>query len=167
MHCLHERCYTNKDISIIICTCIYVSLMIMLSDISPLYFTLSLEVTLQKRSEGMNWPELVIGDKRGEYIIIDEQAAHERLSYLTSEDLVWSLSTFILQIVNYHRLWCTGERAFSSSTNNVDFHVYMVKPCLNIIAHMLFQCHKKTLELESGVFLLLPFCIFNFIRDCS
>uniref|UniRef100_A0A3Q3XA47 NudC domain-containing protein 1 n=1 Tax=Mola mola TaxID=94237 RepID=A0A3Q3XA47_MOLML len=49
----------------------------------------SLEVTLQKRSEGPMWPELVMGDKRGEYMISDEQAAliHERLSYLTSEDL--------------------------------------------------------------------------------
>ena len=51
---------------------------------------LSLEVTLQKRSEGPMWPELVMGDRRGEYVMSDEQAAliHERLTHLTSEDLV-------------------------------------------------------------------------------
>lgn len=51
---------------------------------------LSLEVTLQKRGEGPMWPELVMGDKRGEYVMSDEQAAliHERLTHLTSEDLV-------------------------------------------------------------------------------
>lgn len=57
----------------------------------------SLEVTLQKRSEGPMWPELVMGDRRGEYVISDEQAAliHERLTYLTSEDLVGSLFMLI------------------------------------------------------------------------
>lgn len=51
---------------------------------------LSLEVTLQKRSEGPMWQELVLGDRRGEYVMSDEQAAliHERLTHLTSEDLV-------------------------------------------------------------------------------
>ncbi|KAI3358133.1 hypothetical protein L3Q82_003132 [Scortum barcoo] len=50
----------------------------------------SLEVSLQKRSEGPMWPELVMGDRRGECVMSDEQAAliHERLTYLTSEDLV-------------------------------------------------------------------------------
>lgn len=49
----------------------------------------SLEVTLQKRGEGPMWPELVMGDRRGEYVMSDEQAAliHERLTHLTSEDL--------------------------------------------------------------------------------
>ncbi|XP_037650964.1 nudC domain-containing protein 1 [Sebastes umbrosus] len=49
----------------------------------------SLEVTLQKRSEGPMWSELVVGDKRGEYMTSDEQAAliHERLTFLTTEDL--------------------------------------------------------------------------------
>ncbi|XP_051811477.1 nudC domain-containing protein 1 isoform X2 [Acanthochromis polyacanthus] len=49
----------------------------------------SLEVTLQKRSEGPLWSELVMGDRRGEYVMSDEQAAliHERLTHLTSEDL--------------------------------------------------------------------------------
>ncbi|XP_054873673.1 nudC domain-containing protein 1 [Amphiprion ocellaris] len=48
----------------------------------------SLEVTLQKRSEGPLWSELVMGDRRGQYVS-DEQAAliHERLTHLTSEDL--------------------------------------------------------------------------------
>lgn len=51
---------------------------------------LSLEVSLQKRSEGPMWQELVLGDRRGEYVMNDEQAAliHERLTHLTSEDLV-------------------------------------------------------------------------------
>ena len=55
-------------------------------------YVLSLEVTLQKRSEGPMWSELVMGDKRGEYVVSDEQAAliHERLTHLTSEDLVGS-----------------------------------------------------------------------------
>lgn len=84
-----------------------------LSDINEFFFypPFSLEVTLQKRSEGTMWPELVMGDKRGEYIISNEQAAliHERLSYLTSEDLVRLLSTFILQMLDdyHHSLWCT------------------------------------------------------------
>ncbi|CAN9503664.1 unnamed protein product [Ophioblennius macclurei] len=49
----------------------------------------SLEVTLQKRAEGPLWPELVMGDRRGEYVMGEEQAAliHERLTHLTSEDL--------------------------------------------------------------------------------
>ncbi|XP_062291954.1 nudC domain-containing protein 1 [Scomber scombrus] len=49
----------------------------------------SLEVTLQKRSEGPMWSELVMGDSRGEYVMSDEQAAliHERLTHLTSEDM--------------------------------------------------------------------------------
>ncbi|KAL3043443.1 nudC domain-containing protein 1 [Trematomus bernacchii] len=49
----------------------------------------SLELTLQKREEGPMWSELVMGDKRGEYVMSDEQAAliHERLTFLTSEDM--------------------------------------------------------------------------------
>uniref|UniRef100_A0A8C5FCR9 NudC domain-containing protein 1 n=1 Tax=Gadus morhua TaxID=8049 RepID=A0A8C5FCR9_GADMO len=50
----------------------------------------SLEVTLQKLEEGSTWPELVPGDGRGEYMVSEEQAAliHERLTYLTVDDLV-------------------------------------------------------------------------------
>lgn len=50
----------------------------------------SLEVTLQKLSEGPMWAELVMGNRRGEYVVSDEQAAliHQRLTHLTSEDLV-------------------------------------------------------------------------------
>lgn len=50
----------------------------------------SLEVNLQKRSEGPLWSELVLGDKRGQYVMDEEQAAqlHQRLSYLTAEELV-------------------------------------------------------------------------------
>lgn len=66
-------------------------------------------MTLQKCIGGMIWPELVMGDQRGEYIISDEQAAliHEKLSDLTSEDLVQVFYTFNMQISNYyyHRLW--------------------------------------------------------------
>lgn len=49
----------------------------------------SLEVCLQKRSEGPLWSELVLGDRRGEYLMSDEQKSQlqQRLSYLTSEDL--------------------------------------------------------------------------------
>ncbi|XP_059412025.1 nudC domain-containing protein 1 [Carassius carassius] len=49
----------------------------------------SLEVSLQKRSEGALWSEVVLGDRRGEYLMSDEQKSQlqQRLSYLTSEDL--------------------------------------------------------------------------------
>ncbi|XP_058610296.1 nudC domain-containing protein 1 isoform X2 [Onychostoma macrolepis] len=49
----------------------------------------SLEVCLQKRSEGPLWSEVVLGDRRGEYLMSDEQKSQlqQRLSYLTSEDL--------------------------------------------------------------------------------
>ncbi|XP_045549566.1 nudC domain-containing protein 1 isoform X1 [Salmo salar] len=50
----------------------------------------SLEVTLQKRSEGPMWPELLTGgDRRGEFLMSEEQTAllHERLTYLTTEDM--------------------------------------------------------------------------------
>ncbi|XP_016419130.1 nudC domain-containing protein 1 isoform X1 [Sinocyclocheilus rhinocerous] len=49
----------------------------------------SLEVSLQKRSEGPLWSEVILGDRRGEYLMSDEQKSQlqQRLSYLTSEDL--------------------------------------------------------------------------------
>ncbi|XP_053349467.1 nudC domain-containing protein 1 [Clarias gariepinus] len=49
----------------------------------------SLEVNLQKRSEGPLWSEVVLGDKRGQYIVDEEQAAqiHQRLAYLTAEEM--------------------------------------------------------------------------------
>ncbi|KAG7233120.1 hypothetical protein INR49_007473 [Caranx melampygus] len=49
----------------------------------------SLEVSLQKRSEGAVWSELVLGDRRGEHVMSEEQAAliHQRLNHLTSDDL--------------------------------------------------------------------------------
>ncbi len=50
----------------------------------------SLEVILQKRSEGPLWSEVVLGNRRGEQLMSDEQISQlqQRLSYLTSEDLV-------------------------------------------------------------------------------
>ncbi|KAK0154416.1 NudC domain-containing protein 1 [Merluccius polli] len=49
----------------------------------------SLQVTLQKREEGSTWAELVPGDRRGEYVVSEEQAAliHQRLTHLTVDDL--------------------------------------------------------------------------------
>ncbi|XP_051948525.1 nudC domain-containing protein 1 [Xyrauchen texanus] len=49
----------------------------------------SLEVSLQKRSEGPLWTELVLGNRRGEYLMSEEQKSQlqQRLSYLTAEDL--------------------------------------------------------------------------------
>ncbi|KAM8884500.1 nudC domain-containing protein 1 isoform 1-T1 [Synchiropus picturatus] len=50
----------------------------------------SLEVTLQKQVvDGSMWPELVMGNSRGKYMLSDEQVAkiHERLTHLTSEDM--------------------------------------------------------------------------------
>ncbi|XP_041933032.1 nudC domain-containing protein 1 [Alosa sapidissima] len=49
----------------------------------------SLEISLQKREEGPMWPELVLGDRRGEHVVTEEQAAliHERLAHLTTDDM--------------------------------------------------------------------------------
>lgn len=57
-----------------------------------------LEVNLQKRSEGPLWAELVLGDKRGQYVVDEEQAAqlHQKLAYLTAEELVCHCSYFLL-----------------------------------------------------------------------
>ena len=43
-----------------------------------------------KKSEGMTWPELVVGDKQGEFIRDSAQCAAiaERLMHLTSDELV-------------------------------------------------------------------------------
>uniref|UniRef100_A0A3P9PHQ2 NudC domain-containing protein 1 n=1 Tax=Poecilia reticulata TaxID=8081 RepID=A0A3P9PHQ2_POERE len=48
----------------------------------------SLEVSLQKLGEGPMWPELVLGNRRGELVLSDQQVAliHDRLTHLTSED---------------------------------------------------------------------------------
>ncbi|XP_063042057.1 nudC domain-containing protein 1 [Engraulis encrasicolus] len=48
----------------------------------------SLEITLQKREEGRTWPELVLGDRRGEYCVSQEQVdlIHQRLAHLTTEE---------------------------------------------------------------------------------
>ncbi|XP_037549101.1 nudC domain-containing protein 1, partial [Nematolebias whitei] len=53
----------------------------------------SLELSLQKLREGAMWPELVTGNRRGELVLSDEQAAliHDRLTHLTSEDLAGNL----------------------------------------------------------------------------
>lgn len=50
----------------------------------------SLEISLQKRSDGPLWSEVVLGDRRGEYLVNDEQKSQlqQKLSYLTAEDLV-------------------------------------------------------------------------------
>ncbi|PWA21981.1 hypothetical protein CCH79_00020751 [Gambusia affinis] len=52
----------------------------------------SLEVSLQKLSEGPMWPELVLGNRTGELVLSNQQAAliHDRLTHLTSEDPVRS-----------------------------------------------------------------------------
>ncbi|XP_042829001.1 nudC domain-containing protein 1 isoform X3 [Panthera tigris] len=49
----------------------------------------SLEIFLIKKNEGLTWPELVVGDKRGEFIRDSAQCAAiaERLMHLTSEEL--------------------------------------------------------------------------------
>ncbi|XP_077051471.1 nudC domain-containing protein 1 [Siphateles boraxobius] len=49
----------------------------------------SLEVNLQKRSEGPLWSEVVLGNRRGEYLMNDDQKSQlqQKLSYLTAEDL--------------------------------------------------------------------------------
>lgn len=61
----------------------------------------SLEVTLQKRTEGPMWPELVVGDRGGEQVISDEQAAliHQRLSHLTTDELVGAPSPFCKSLI--------------------------------------------------------------------
>ncbi|XP_028646745.1 nudC domain-containing protein 1 [Erpetoichthys calabaricus] len=49
----------------------------------------SLEINLVKKNEGPMWPEVVMGDRNGEFIMDPAQAAliMEGLKYLTSEDL--------------------------------------------------------------------------------
>lgn len=49
----------------------------------------SLEISLIKKNEGMTWPELVVGDKQGEFIRDSAQCAAiaERLMHLTSDEL--------------------------------------------------------------------------------
>ncbi|XP_004771364.1 nudC domain-containing protein 1 [Mustela nigripes] len=49
----------------------------------------SLEIFLTKKNEGLTWPELVVGDKQGEFIRDSAQCAAiaERLMHLTSEEL--------------------------------------------------------------------------------
>ncbi|XP_007114682.2 nudC domain-containing protein 1 isoform X3 [Physeter macrocephalus] len=49
----------------------------------------SLEISLIKKNEGLTWPELVVGDKEGEFIRDSAQCAAiaERLMHLTSDEL--------------------------------------------------------------------------------
>ncbi|XP_036292691.1 nudC domain-containing protein 1 isoform X1 [Pipistrellus kuhlii] len=49
----------------------------------------SVEISLIKKNEGLTWPELVVGDKQGEFIRDPAQCAAiaERLMHLTSEQL--------------------------------------------------------------------------------
>ncbi|XP_006167991.1 nudC domain-containing protein 1 isoform X2 [Tupaia chinensis] len=49
----------------------------------------SLEISLIKKNEGLTWPEVVVGDKRGELVRDSAQCAAiaERLMHLTSEEL--------------------------------------------------------------------------------
>ncbi|XP_022357917.1 nudC domain-containing protein 1 [Enhydra lutris kenyoni] len=49
----------------------------------------SLEIFLTKKNEGLTWPELVVGNKQGEFIRDSAQCAAiaERLMHLTSEEL--------------------------------------------------------------------------------
>lgn len=49
-----------------------------------------MEISLIKKNEGLTWPELVVGDKQGEFIRDSAQCAAiaERLMHLTSEELV-------------------------------------------------------------------------------
>ncbi|XP_004370744.1 nudC domain-containing protein 1 isoform X2 [Trichechus manatus latirostris] len=49
----------------------------------------SLEISLIKKNEGLTWPELIVGDKQGEFIRDSAQCAAiaERLMHLTSEEL--------------------------------------------------------------------------------
>ncbi|KAJ8776006.1 hypothetical protein J1605_015940 [Eschrichtius robustus] len=47
----------------------------------------SLEISLIKKNEGLTWPELVVGDKRGIYETAQCAAIAERLMHLTSDEL--------------------------------------------------------------------------------
>lgn len=75
----------------------------------------SLEVSLQKRSEGPLWSEVVLGNRRGEYLMNDEQKSQlqQKLSYLTAEDLV-SFFQYLLKDI------LLGQNCSSS------FHSFMV-----------------------------------------
>ena len=55
-----------------------------------LFLSPSLEISLIKREEGPLWPELIIGDAQGEYIMDPAQnaAVAEHLMHLTSDEMV-------------------------------------------------------------------------------
>lgn len=56
------------------------------------YLHFSLEISLIKKNEGLRWPELIIGDTKGELIMDPSQATEisECLMHLTSEEMVRS-----------------------------------------------------------------------------
>ncbi|XP_056876826.1 nudC domain-containing protein 1 isoform X3 [Takifugu flavidus] len=64
----------------------------------------SLEVTLQKCVVGPTWPELVMGDQRGEHLVGEEQAAlvHQRLAHLTSQDWLQNVNAEKDKLLNYN-----------------------------------------------------------------
>lgn len=54
------------------------------------YLHFSLEISLIKKNEGPRWPELIVGDTRGEFIMDASQHSEiaESLMHLTSEVMV-------------------------------------------------------------------------------
>lgn len=60
-----------------------------------LIWSLSLEISLIKKNEGLTWPELLVGDKQGELLRDPAQCAEiaERLMHLTSDELVSDYSS--------------------------------------------------------------------------
>lgn len=88
-----------------------------------------MEISLIKKNEGLTWPELIVGDKQGEFIRDAPQCAAiaERLMHLTSEELVSNCnSTFSKDLeVCYVRI-----RLYFS---NVTHRLSIADWCLNMV----------------------------------
>lgn len=101
-HCTDELYFTIVCfLSLIFDLNVYIFCFLLCEKFMNLCVFFSLEVTLQKRSEGPHWTELVLGDRRGQFIMDEDQAAqiNQRLTHLTSEELVGLVLSFSLTII--------------------------------------------------------------------
>ncbi|XP_013880254.1 nudC domain-containing protein 1 isoform X2 [Austrofundulus limnaeus] len=97
----------------------------------------SLELSLQKLSEGSMWSELVMGNKKGELVMSDEQAAliHDRLTHLTSEDLSGNLDRDQPPCTSQELEDCDGFPEDSSSLTHFDGDSLRPTQVVNLGSH--------------------------------
>uniref|UniRef100_A0A3Q3AI60 NudC domain-containing protein 1 n=1 Tax=Kryptolebias marmoratus TaxID=37003 RepID=A0A3Q3AI60_KRYMA len=110
----------------------------------------SLEVSLQKLSDGPMWPELVMGNRRGELVMSDEQAAqiHQRLTHLTSEDLTGNLDRDKPPCNSQELEDCDGFPEDSSSLTHFDGESLKATQVVNLGSHQyLFTVHVDPSEM--------------------